>query len=432
MKLLPKQENAVYFLKDKTTKEIIYGGAAGGGKTALGCLWLIENCQNYPGTRWLMGRSKLKTLKETTLKTFFELSSILGIHDQFTYNQQSGTIIWSNGSEIILKDLFLYPADPDFDELGSLEITGAFIDECTQIVRKAWKLVTSRIRYKIKEYNLIPKTLGTCNPSQNWVYSEFYLPSEKGILEKTKQFIQALPTDNPHLPESYLESLRDLDDNSRQRLYYGNWNYDNDPSKLCDYEAICDIFTNDHVIEGNKYISADLAMQGRDKFIAGYWRGMICRVAIDMAKSTGKEIENSLTELKDNNGVGNSQIVADSDGLGAYLESYIKNIKTFHGGARPIDSKTYGNLKDECGFRLAEVINNREIKILCTPQQEEAIKRELSLCLKRDNVDIDKKKLIKKDKMKEYLGNSPDYLDMLLMRMVFDISGKLKRGYRVL
>ena len=28
MKLLPKQENAIYYLKDGTTREIIYGGAA--------------------------------------------------------------------------------------------------------------------------------------------------------------------------------------------------------------------------------------------------------------------------------------------------------------------------------------------------------------------------------------------------------------------
>jgi len=156
VKLLPKQENAVYYLKDSESTEILYGGAAGGGKSALGCLWLIENCQNYPGSRWLMGRSKLATLKKTTLKTFFELSSSLGISNQFNYNAQSNTINWNNGSEIILQDLFLFPSDPEFDSLGSLEITGAFIDECQQIVYKAWQVVKSRIRFKLKEFGLIP------------------------------------------------------------------------------------------------------------------------------------------------------------------------------------------------------------------------------------------------------------------------------------
>ena len=133
MKLLPKQENAVYYLKDNTTSEIIYGGAAGGGKSALGCLWLIEMCLKHKGSRWLMGRSKPKTLKETTLATFFDISSQLGITNEYRYNASDYTIIFNNGSKIILKDLFLYPSDPPFDSLGSLEITGAFIDECNQL-----------------------------------------------------------------------------------------------------------------------------------------------------------------------------------------------------------------------------------------------------------------------------------------------------------
>jgi len=167
MKLLPKQENAVYYLKDNETRELIYGGAAGGGKSALGVLWLIECCQRYKGSRYLMGRAKLKTLKETTLATFFELSSKLEISDQWEYKMQQGVISWENGSEIILKDLFYYPSDPNFDELGSLEITGAFIDECNQVVSKAWQIVKSRIRYKLDEFGLIPKMLGSCNPSKN-------------------------------------------------------------------------------------------------------------------------------------------------------------------------------------------------------------------------------------------------------------------------
>jgi len=47
MRLLSKQENAVFYLKDKSTEEILYGGAAGGGKSALDCLYLIEQSQIY-------------------------------------------------------------------------------------------------------------------------------------------------------------------------------------------------------------------------------------------------------------------------------------------------------------------------------------------------------------------------------------------------
>ena len=60
MKLIKKQEHAVHYLKDRTTTELLYGGSAGGGKSVLGCLWLIEMCQTHAGSRWLMGRSKLR------------------------------------------------------------------------------------------------------------------------------------------------------------------------------------------------------------------------------------------------------------------------------------------------------------------------------------------------------------------------------------
>ena len=217
------QDNAIYYLKDRTTEQLVYGGAAGGGKSLLGCLWLIECCQKYPGTRWLMGRSKLKTLKETTLSTFFDVTNKLEISDQFTYNQNKNKIIWDNGSEILLKDLFYYPSDPEFDSLGSLEITGAFIDECNQIVFKAWEIVGSRCRYKLEEYDLMPKVLGTCNPAKNWVYKLFYSPHTTDNLPDNRRFVQSLPKDNPYLPDSYIRALLSMNENSRKRLHDRDW-----------------------------------------------------------------------------------------------------------------------------------------------------------------------------------------------------------------
>jgi len=428
MELLPKQEHAVFYLNDKTTTEIIYGGAAGGGKSALGCLWLIEMCQTYEGSRWVMGRSKLKSLKETTLNSFFDISSKLDISSEWIYQEQKGVIKWNNGSEILLKDLFQYPSDREFDSLGSLEICGAFVDECNQITLKAWQTIKSRMRYKLNEFGLTPKLLGSCNPSKNWVFSNFFTLASKGLLPKYRKFIQALPTDNPHLPPSYIQSLREMNTASRERLLEGNWNYDDDPSLLCSYDAISDIFTNTHVKrEGLKSISTDLAMMGRDKYIAGFWEGLTVEVAIDMDKSTSKQIEDSLTDLKNRKGVGNSKIVADSDGLGAYLSGYMSNIVTFHGGSRPLNGKEskviYNNLKSQCAFKLAEVINKRLLRVICTPEQEELIREELSSCLKEDNVDALVSKIISKDKMREVLGHSPDYMDMLLMGMYFVVQG---------
>ena len=424
MRLISKQENAVYYLKDNQTKEIIYGGAAGGGKSAIGILWLIEQCQNYPGTRWLMGRAKLKALKETTLNTFFEITSKLEISNQFNYNSQSGVITWNNKSEILLKDLFLYPADPNFDSLGSLEITGAFVDECNQISYKAWQILKSRIRYKLNEYNLIPKLLGTCNPSKNWVYNQFYLKDKNNTIDFDKKFIQALPKDNPHLPASYLESLLSLDENSKQRLYYGNWEYDNDPSKLIDYEKIQNVFTNEFVEGGEMYISADIARFGSDKMVICVWSGFRVIDLITLNKSSIVEIAQLIRELANKYKVTMSKIIIDEDGVGGGVVDMLRGCKGFINNSKPLLVENqivqYQNLKTQCYFKLAELIQSDQIYIKCQEQTIiDDITKELEM-VKRDKIDSDGKlRIISKETVKQSIGRSPDYSDALMMRMYF-------------
>jgi phage terminase large subunit len=432
MKLSKKQTIALDYLEDHVTEEITYGGAAGGGKSILGCYFQIKNRLKYPETRGLIGRENLTTLKETTLISFFKVCKIQGLiantHFKY-YDNPKNYISFPNGSIILLKDLGYYPADPEYDELGSLEITDAFIDEAPQIKVKAKNVVKSRQRHLISHYNLKPKSLYGCNPSKGWLYTEFYKPAKDGTLSNDKQFVQAFVDDNPYIDTTYKQSLLKLPQNLKERLLYGNWEYDDDPSTLCDYDAITDCFSNTHANNGDKAISADLAMQGRDRFVAGSWNGLRCKIEIDKLKATGKSIEIDLKNLMQTKEIGRSQTVADSDGLGAYLESYLTGIKEFHGGASAYNKEEYANLKSECAYELAAKINNREIFIQCSDEQRETIIEELGV-LKADNVNADerKKKIISKDKMKELLGHSPDYLDMLIMRMYFLVQPKRSLG----
>lgn len=428
MILTTKQENAVYFLKDSITKELIYGGAAGGGKSALGVLWLIEQSQKYPGSRWLMGRSKLKTLKETTLNTFFDLTTKLKISNQYKFNSLTGVIYWNNGSEILLKDLYAYPADPNFDSLGSLEITGAFVDECNQITYKAWQIVISRIRYKLTEFNLMPKILGTCNPSKNWVYSKFFIPYKNKTIQYGKAFIQSLPTDNPNLPKSYLESLLTLDENSKQRLYYGNWEYDNDPSSLISFDKINDVFTNNFVDDGEMFISADIARYGSDKMVICVWSGFRVVEIFSLDKSSITETSEAIRGLATKWKIPNSNIIADEDGVGGGVVDILK-CKGFVNNSKPKKEDNtiveYQNLKTQCYYKLAEKIQRNEIFINCNDGYlQDLIIKELEQ-IKRDKIDSDGKlRIIPKEKIKELLGHSPDYTDALMMRIYFELKEK--------
>ena len=67
-----RQAQAWALINDKTTAEILYGGAAGGGKSGLICLWLGLSCFAYPGTRWALARNRLTDLTKSTLEVFWE------------------------------------------------------------------------------------------------------------------------------------------------------------------------------------------------------------------------------------------------------------------------------------------------------------------------------------------------------------------------
>jgi len=62
----------------------------GGGKTALGCYWQLKQRLKYPNTRGLIGRAVLKTLKETTLVSLFQVAKMQGLDagKHYKYNGQ--------------------------------------------------------------------------------------------------------------------------------------------------------------------------------------------------------------------------------------------------------------------------------------------------------------------------------------------------------
>lgn len=424
MILTHKQTVALDYLEDIKTKEIIFGGGAGSAKSILGCYWLLKMCLKYPGTRWLMGRKKLKTLRETTLNSFLEVCKMQNIQigTHFNLNGQTNTIEFSNGSQILMKDLFHYPADPNFDELGSLEITGAFIDEVNQVVELAWQIVKSRIRYKLDEYGIIPKMLGTCNPSKNWVYVNFYKPYKEKSLEAGKIFIQALAKDNPFISKHYLDNLETLPLAQKKRLRDGDWEYDDDPTRLIEYGSITNLFTNTHVrnSNGSYFITCDVARMGKDKAIIMVWKGFELLELHEYPISKITELQTAIIGLKHKYGIGNSNIIADEDGVGGGLVDNL-SIQGFINNSRPLNSENYINLKTQCYYMLSEYINSNKIYISAelSEKQKQSLIEELEQ-VKAADIDSDGKlKIVPKSEIKSLIGRSPDYSDALMMRMVF-------------
>lgn len=458
IKLLEKQNEAIYYLKNNFTKELIYGGAAGGGKTGLGVWWLTEACQLYPGTRWGMFRKELARLKETTLISFFDESKRFELDHLWEYKQQKGLIEWYNGSQIVLKELKYKPTDPNFDDLGSLELTGAFVDEIAQIEYKAWQVLQTRLRYKLKDYDihgeptkdmevilydqegvpikwmnsrgeetegLIPKILGTCNPSKNWSYKLFYLPHKNKELPKERAFVQALPKDNPHLPSSYIDNLDKMEGAIKRRLKDGDWEYDDDKATLIDYKAIKDYWNGSHIKpEGKKYLTIDVARKGKDKTIFRVWHGWVCIARFEMPISKVNEVVEFAKKIQTKYGITNSHTIADEDGVGGGVVDYL-DCEGFVNNSKPIEGKNYANLKSQCSIMMARKINSREVAELCTKQEVIQRTTEEMEQIKLKDIEKDGKlSIVPKEKIERMIGRSTDEWDSIMMRYWFELEGE--------
>tara|TARA_Y100000004_G_scaffold196842_1_gene268357 strand:- start:596 stop:1924 length:1329 start_codon:yes stop_codon:yes gene_type:complete len=430
IKFTKTQEQAIEYLYDKKTTEVLFGGAAGGGKSWVGCAWLILMCVRYPGTRWLMGRSKLDSLKKTTLNTFFEVCESLKINagQHYNFNAGSNIITFYNRSEIMLKDLFLYPSDRNFDNLGSLELTGAFIDECNQITEKAKNIVASRMRYKLDNYNLIPKLLMTCNPAKNWVYTQYYRPSKEGKQKEHRKFIQSLVDDNEYISKYYKTQLETLDELSKQRLLYGNWEYDASKDNLIEYDAIINLF-NQTGIKGQKYISCDVARFGSDRTIIMLWEGLHIKKIVTLLKSAINDVVDNIKVLQQENQVPLRNIIVDEDGVGGGVKDYLR-CTGFVNNARPLKKENYQNLKTQCYYKLADLINKAQIGIECNDVSvKNNIIEELEQVRMKDADKDNKLQMIPKDNVKAIIGRSPDYSDALAMRCYYEIDGNYGRYF---
>jgi len=424
------QKECLKYLFDNKTKEVLFGGAAGGGKSWIGVSYLILMCIKYPKTRYLMGRSKLDSLKKTTLNTFFEVCEAWDVKadKHYNFNGSTNIITFFNGSEIILKDLFLYPSDRNFDSLGSLEITAAFIDEANQITEKAKNIVASRIRYKLDENGLIPKILLTCNPSKNWAYTEYYRPAQEGKLKPYRKFIQSLVGDNTYISKHYEKQLFELDELTKQRLLYGNWEYDASKDSLIDYNAIVSLFENTGTT-GSKYITCDVARFGSDRTVIMLWVGLHLTYIKTILKSAVNDVVEEIKKLQQENQVPLRNIIVDEDGVGGGVKDYLR-CQGFVNNARPLKNENYQNLKTQCYYKLADLINKGQIGISCSDVNVKNYIIEECEQVRTKDADKDNKlQIIQKDTVKSILGRSPDYSDALAMRMYYEIDNNFGKYF---
>lgn len=420
-----------YLLNHPETTEIWYGWWAWWGKSYTGVSWCWMMCNKYAGVRYFFWREELKRLKQTTLETYFKFLTDYNIPEsqKGSFNSQDSVIKFNNGSQILLLDLAYLPSDPLYTRFWSLELTWGYIDESAEVDEQCISILSTRVgRQKNEEYNISPKILEWFNPDKGHVYRRYYKPYKEWTLPAYRVFIPALATDNKRLPKSYIEQLEKTNEVTKQRLLYGNFDYDDTPWRLFDYNAILNMWDNP-VIHGEKYISGDIARKWKDKSLVGFWNGLDLYKIIKEDKTDLKELSDLVRKEAQSEGVRMSNTIMDENWV---WWGIIDNLRCqgFINNARPRQPKkanistvrNYDMLKTQCYFKLAELVNTGQIRISVEDTDfREKLIEELDIIVE---VWLDqdwKTRIIKKEDMIAKLWRSPDVADMVMMRMFYEL-----------
>ena len=219
MNLTPKQNEAMEALASGSYNFITYGGAIRGGKSVWGFSALLLLCQIFPRSRWCIIREDMEKIRTTSIPSFKKIEPSGTLRQSpFEYNHP-------NGSTILFKSEN-YAQDKDLDWMKGLEVNGFLFEEINECQEKTlYKAFERAGSWIIPNTDLQPEPIimATCNPTFSWFKKLVYDRWKNQTLPEKWLYIPAKITDNPHLPQAYLDNLKNLPTFEYMVFVEGNW-----------------------------------------------------------------------------------------------------------------------------------------------------------------------------------------------------------------
>lgn len=423
-------------------------------KTFTMAIMVLLCIRQFPGCRLFVGRKTLKSLRQSFIQTLLgQVHPMFGlVEEDFHYSAQLGEIKYSNGSMVIFGELMKNPSDPDFTRFGSLEIDVAFIEEAGEVSLEAKNAIRSRVGRGVmaQKWGMPGKLVLSGNPSQNFLRTEYYDPymelgggeyrswtighttakEFRGNLTKTHKiemkrcFLRMSVYQNPFIPQSYIDTLKTLPRRERKRLLDGDWDYADDDSSLFKSGLIDKAITYELPQPGdkfNKVIGVDVSDAGRDRTVFslidnGVLVTQKCsEVQMNWDRNSEEPlsylIANELIEFAQRNGfqqVNAKNIAVESNGVGVGVRDALR-VR----GWTLTEYVNTGQSRSDNYYNLMLNMDSGTIKIYKDVSTLGELRKELGA--HTYEMENQQPKVIKKSKLKEILGHSPDYSDSFMI-----------------
>jgi hypothetical protein len=265
--------------------------------------------------------------------------------------------------------------------------------------------------------------------------------------DKDYQAFHFTSWDNPYLDKLELEKAKqEMDFDTYQQEIEAE--YLDNKGSLFHYDALVDIFSNSVVKTGQKYLVVDIAEDGSDKTIFSFWEDLEEYRREEYERLNTESIISKIREYASQDRIPYSHIAVDAIGVGAGVasNSQLDGIIGFKSSYQAIKTDIspvrlpnvhylkeaplttdYRNLRSQCLFTLADKVNNHLIASTLSGRLKEYIIEELAVYQDASKGD-GKRMATTKDNVREIIGRSPDHSDCYIMRMYFEIRGKMLSG----
>ena len=422
-------------------------------KTFTMAIMVLLTIRQYPGCRLFVGRKTLKSLRQSFIQTLLgQVHKMFNlVEDQdFNYSAQLGEIKYNNGSTVIFGELMKNPSDPDFSRFGSLELDMAFIEEAGEVTLEAKNAIRSRVGRGImaKEHSLPGKLVLSGNPSQNFLRTEYYdpymelgggeyqswiigetviRPHKKKVPKKVPMkrcFLRMSVYQNPFIPQSYIDTLKTLPRRERKRLLDGDWDYADDDSSLFKSGLIDKAITYELPQPSesfNKVIGVDVSDAGRDRTVFSLIDNgvLVTQKCSNVQMNWDRKSEeplsyliaNELIEFAQRNGfqqVNAKNIAVESNGVGVGVRDALR-VR----GWTLTEYVNTGQSRSDNYYNLMLNMDSGTIKLYKDVSTLGELRKELGA--HTYEMENQEPKVIKKSKLKETLGRSPDYSDSFMI-----------------